>query len=115
MGSGGWRNGSGAGLDDDEEEEEAVQVAETPLHKKPTTSIVDEQKAVKRQGTGTDTILTVEEEEELRIPGSFDMSNPRHGKRSGSADDDGDDDDDGGGEADEDATWAGLFRKMGLK
>jgi calcium/calmodulin-dependent protein kinase I len=103
-GSGGWRNDSGAKGGVDEEDGE---------HKD------------NDRGSETDskeTFLTAEEEEELKIPGSFDMSNPR--RRKGSADDEGDDDDDddddgagrgaGGGAVQEDESWAGLFRRMGL-
>jgi calcium/calmodulin-dependent protein kinase I len=65
------------------------------------------------------TFLTEEEEEELKIPGSFDMSNPRGKRRNGSADDEDDDDDEGlaaaTAEGAEDPPWAALFRKMGLK
>jgi hypothetical protein len=102
-GSGGWRNDSvvsrgGGGVDEGEERDSRTESKET--------------------------FLTAEEEEELRIPGSFDMSNPQRRRgRSGSADDDGDDDDDdeddgegegGGGAAAQDESWAGLFRRMGL-
>ena len=104
--SGGWRNGTGAGIDDDDDDDdeevgkEEAQEAKTPVPKK-----------------SMEILLTAEEEEELQIPGSFDMANPRRGKRSGSTDDEDDDDDDdgGGGQAVEDDTsWAGLFKRMGL-
>jgi hypothetical protein len=90
-------------------------------------SVVDEEEEHRKEGDrdsrmdSKETFLTAEEEEELRIPGSFDMSNPQRRRgRSGSADDDGDDDDDdddwerGGGAAAQDESWAGLFRRMGL-
>jgi len=100
-GSGGWRNEDKDVTDNDDQ-----------------TSASDSR----------ETFLTAEEEEELRIPGSFDMSNPqrRKAKRSGSADDEGDDDDDDddeddddegvarGGAAREDESWGGLFRRLGL-
>jgi hypothetical protein len=114
--SGEWMNGSGAGIDDDDDDEvdehTLKQEPVTPLRKKSITSVnavVDAQKAAWRQGTGTnstETFLTAEEEEELRIPGSFDMSNPQRGNRSGSTEDD---------EDDEDESWIGFFKRMGLK
>ncbi|KIM71295.1 hypothetical protein PILCRDRAFT_830438 [Piloderma croceum F 1598] len=112
-GSGGWRNDSGVrgGVDEGEEEGRG--------------------EGGNSASDSKETFLTAEEEEELRIPGSFDMSNPqrRKGKRSGSADDEGDDDDDDEDEEEEDGvakgggrgaavqeneSWAGLFRRMGL-
>lgn len=89
----------------------------TPLHKKSTSSLqaVDDQIPAQPQSQkpqsdadSVDTFLTAEEEEELRIPGSFDMSNPRPKKGEDMEDDDADDDE---GEA----SWAGLFKKMGLR
>lgn len=61
----------------------------------------------------TDTFLTAEEEEELRIPGSFDMSNPR--QRQGEDSDhgmDGDNEDEG---SELDLSWMSLFKRLGLR
>jgi hypothetical protein len=102
-GSGGWRNDSVVDEEGEEHRKEGDRDSRTE---------------------SKETFLTAEEEEELRIPGSFDMSNPQRRRgRSGSADDDEDDDDDedgdddgerGGGAAAQDESWAGLFRRMGL-
>ena len=116
--SGGWKNGTGAGLDEDEDEEDEEGAphglkweAMTPPHKKPTTSAINTVTPAERdKGAGIDSAaaqLTAEEEEELQIPGSFDMSNPRHGRKE-SADDEED-------EEDEATSWSGFFKRMVLK
>lgn len=117
MNSGGWRNGSGVGMDDDDDDDEVVAVGDAiPTAKGAVGSGTATATATDSGTNSPNTFLTAEEEEELQIPGSFDMSNPR--TRKGSVDDEGDDDDedDVGGQAkeDEDASWAGLFKRLGL-
>ena len=85
--------------------------AVTALHKKYASSLkaMEPQPPTQESGAeSTDTFLTAEEEEELKIPGSFDMSNPRPGRGSQDKEDDVDDEE-------VDTSWTGLFRKLGLK
>lgn len=111
--SGGWKNGTGAGLDEDEEDEEGAPhglkwEAVTPLHEEPTTFAIDTVTPAERgKGAGTDSAaahLTMEQE--LQMPGSFDMSNPRHGRKESVDEVD---------EEDEATSWSGFFKRMVLK
>lgn len=138
--SGGWKNGSGETMGDDDSDDDDDEVPktakpkypgsnenvnviapddehtlkrepQTPLHKKSTgelPGVVKEAKAERGGSSGSEeTFLTAEEEEELRLPGSFDMDHPRKKQGEDSEEDE--------GEEPGDASWAGLFRRMGLR
>ena len=91
-----------------------IDEARTRTIPKPPPSSQPAPAEVKRQDS-MDTFLTAEEEEELRIPGSFDIPSPRRGMSvnwSGTGSRSQSDEETEGGKERE--TWAGMFKRMGL-
>lgn len=98
-----------------EELEHVVDEARTrTIPKPPPSSTHPAVKEVQRQES-MDTFLTAEEEEELRIPGSFDLPSPRRGMSvdgigaSGVSHNDGE-----AGSGRERESWSAMFKRMGL-
>lgn len=97
-----------------EDVEHVVDEARTRTIPKPPPSSQPAATEIQRQDS-MDTFLTAEEEEELRIPGSFDIPSPRRGMSvnwsSPGSRSQSDEETEGGRDRE---TWAGMFKRMGL-